>query len=513
MAFGMPRLDPFAELHPGVDPYATAALTRDAASVEDPELRSYSSGFWGLVPVGPVPTGHRLELELEAELDDGSTARAPLGAITVVALEAPAAADAPGGAGPLVAICMATHNPPLDLLERQLDSIRAQTHRRWVCLISDDGSEPERFAALQRAVAGDDRFLVSRSPGRLGFYRNFERALALAPAAADYVALSDQDDRWHPDKLSALLAAIGDARLVYSDCRVVDRDGAVVSDTYWSARSHNHADMLSLLVANSVSGAATLVRRDLLDDALPFPPGQFAHYHDHWLALVARALGEIRFVDRPLYDYVQHGHAALGHAAANQMPSLRSRLRRRDPRERVRMWRLHYFVDACRLLQCVAILRLRCGDAHHALVAPGDGAARRRGRLVALPGAPGLPRGAGAGGPRPDARRRMDAVSRVQLAAAAGCDRPPPSPAPPAAGRGAAPGSGAAARPGRTRWPRRPVRWRRRSRRWTSRRRRRPGAHQPARPDDRPGALLRRLHREVQPRPPPDAGPGCACAS
>ena len=362
MAFGMPRLDPFAELHPGVDPYATAALTRDAASVEDPELRSYSSGFWGLVPVGPVPTGHRLELELEAELDDGSTARAPLGAITVVALEAPAAADAPGGAGPLVAICMATHNPPLDLLERQLGSIRAQTHRRWVCLISDDGSEPERFAALQRAVAGDDRFLVSRSPGRLGFYRNFERALALAPAAADYVALSDQDDRWHPDKLSALLAAIGDARLVYSDCRVVDRDGAIVSDTYWSARSHNHADMLSLLVANSVSGAATLVRRDLLDDALPFPPGQFAHYHDHWLALVARALGEIRFVDRPLYDYVQHGHAALGHAAANQMPSLRSRLRRRDPRERVRMWRLHYFVDACRLLQCVAILRLRCGD-------------------------------------------------------------------------------------------------------------------------------------------------------
>ena len=28
-------------------------------------------------------------------------------------------------------------------------------------------------------------------------------------------------------------------------------------------------------------------------------------------------LGDVAYVDRPLYDYVQHGGAALGHAAAN----------------------------------------------------------------------------------------------------------------------------------------------------------------------------------------------------
>ena len=33
---------------------------------------------------------------------------------------------------------------------------------------------------------------------------------------------------------------------------------------------------------------------------------------------------------------------------------------RRDPRERIRLWRMHYYVDACRLLQFTAILRLRC---------------------------------------------------------------------------------------------------------------------------------------------------------
>ena len=103
---------------------------------------------------------------------------------------------------------MATYEPPLDLFARQIESIRAQTHRDWVCVIRDDGSSPERLRRRSREVVGDDpRFVVSRSPRRLGFYRNFERALALAPAGARYVALADQDDVWHPDKLATLRRA------------------------------------------------------------------------------------------------------------------------------------------------------------------------------------------------------------------------------------------------------------------------------------------------------------------
>jgi hypothetical protein len=122
--------------------------------------------------------------------------------------------------------------------------------------------------------------------------------------------------------------------------------------------------MAALLITNSVTGAASLFPRALLDDALPFPPAQFAHFHDHWVALCARATGAIRYVDRPLYDYVQHGEAFVGHARANRMPSLLERFAslRRDPRERLRMWRMHYFIDACRLIQFAAILEQRCGD-------------------------------------------------------------------------------------------------------------------------------------------------------
>ena len=361
LAHGMPRIDFFASVHPGIDPYETAGLTQDSASADDPQLRAYRSGFWGIAAIRTATDG--VELSLEAVLTDGRRAHAPLGRIHEAEPTMPLPVSWPSGAGDRVAICMATYNPPPALLERQLQSIRDQAHGNWVCVISDDRSSPAAFETLTEAVADDPRFVVSRAPRRLGHYRNFERALSLAPPDADYVALSDQDDAWHPDKLTSLIAALGDARLVYSDARIVTAAGELVSDTYWARRANNHSDLLSLLVANSVTGAASLFRAQLLEYALPFPPAQFAHFHDHWLALTALSLGEIAYVPRPLYDYVQHGGASLGHETATQMVGLVERLRRRrSPRERARMWRLHYFVDVCRLLQVAAVLRIRCGD-------------------------------------------------------------------------------------------------------------------------------------------------------
>lgn len=365
MAHSMPRLDLFAALHPGIDPFATAGLDDDPRSEEDPNLHSYLSGFWGVVRIGPRGD-EACEIRLRAQLRGGGSEDVHLATLPIARLPEPLTAPASLGRRddePLVAICMATYQPPMELFRNQIESIRGQSHANWVCVISDDCSSPGRFAAIEREVAGDPRFIVSRSTRRLGFYQNFERALALAPRDAAYVALADQDDRWYPDKLARLLGALGEAQLVYSDARVIDRAGHVQSDTYWPTRRNNHRDLLSVLVANSVTGAASLLRRELLDHALPFPPAQFAHFHDHWLALTALSLGDIEFVQEPLYDYVQHGGAALGHAAANRMLALRDRVAalRRDPRERVRMWRLHYYVDVGRLMQCAAILDQRCG--------------------------------------------------------------------------------------------------------------------------------------------------------
>jgi glycosyltransferase involved in cell wall biosynthesis len=333
------------------------------------DLPVYRSAFWGIVPFGPTRRARVARLELAAELDDGAELRAPLGELELVpaAPAEPAAPTIPEGDGPLVAICMATYDPPPDLLRAQLDSIRAQTHERWVCVISDDRSDPDRFADIKSAVGDDPRFAVSRSPERLGFYANFERAVTMAPAEATLLALCDQDDAWHPDKLEVLLSEIGDAELVYSDARIVDEAGTVIFDTYWSRRRPNHTNLASLLITNTITGAASLFRRELLDRALPFPTRIGAQWHDHWLALVAVAGGEVRYVDRPLYDYVQHSGAVVGHDVANpgqvgRPAGERLRMLGSDWREAIGGWCRKYFYGVCKMLLVAEVLELRCGD-------------------------------------------------------------------------------------------------------------------------------------------------------
>ena len=346
-AHGMPRGDVLEALSP------------------DPPPGSLESGFWGIVPIEGVAAGETVVVTLRVRLADGGAEELKLGHVEVESPPSPLELGPPAaGSGPFVVVAMATHEPSAALLRRQLGSLRAQTHRNWVCIVSDDCSSQRHVAAIEEAIGDDPRFVLSRSPVRLGFYANFERVLSLVPAGADFVAMADQDDRWQPDKLERLLAAIGPAQLVYSDARIVDGDGDVLAPSYWQTRRNNHEDISSVLMANSVTGAASLFPRRLLDAALPFPPGQFHHFHDHWIGLCALALGDIAFVPAPLYDYVQHRAAVLGHARANTMPTLGDRLRgwRRPLRDRVRLWRLTYFVDACRLMQFATILLLRCGD-------------------------------------------------------------------------------------------------------------------------------------------------------
>ncbi len=268
---------------------------------------------------------------------------------------------------PLVAICMAAFDPDPLLLERQIASIREQTHEAWVCLISDDGSSEERFERLRALTADEPRFTLSHGDERLGFYLNFERALKMVPQRASFVALADQDDRWYPEKLAALLAACGDAQLAYSDMRIVDESGRVISDTFWRGRRNNHTNLASLLLANTVTGAASLFRRELLDLVLPFPPQVGDAFHDHWIASVALATGGIAYVDRPLYDYVQHGSAALGHDAAMRGWDPRRLLSWRNPGQSLRRIAAHgrrsYEANVRRIALAAQTIEARTGGA------------------------------------------------------------------------------------------------------------------------------------------------------
>jgi hypothetical protein len=314
------------------------------------EPAAFRSGFWGSVPVPPRDSGE-VEVALAARLADGTEEVAPLGRIQIVAREPAPHLGRPAQPG-LVAVCMATYEPDPGLFRAQIESLRAQTDRNWTCVISDDCSSPERFAEIAEAVDGDERFAVSRSERRLGFYRNFERALRLAPAEAGLIALCDQDDRWRPEKLEVLRAALGTAQLVYCDQRLVDPDGRVLRATMWQGRRNNHTSLASMLIANTITGAAALFRREVADLALPFPDTPSLQFHDHWIGLVALAAGDVAYVDRPLYDYVQHAGAVFGEVSGGRP--------RRSPRGLLRGGRGAYFMGYLPRAVLAQTLLVRC---------------------------------------------------------------------------------------------------------------------------------------------------------
>jgi glycosyltransferase involved in cell wall biosynthesis len=300
-------------------PSATAMPRPDLAGLGPAAFRS---GFWGTVPIGAREQGARIELAVAATSASGEVIR-PVGQVEITA---PPSSTVPVRDG-LAAVCLATHEPDMELFAVQVASLREQTDRDWVCVISDDHSSPERYAEIAALVEGDDRFTVSRADDHLGFYRNFERALRMAPPEAALVALCDQDDRWEPDKLATLRRALGAATLVYCDQRLVDRAGNVLRETMWRGRRNNHTDLASLLVANTITGAAALMRREVVQRALPFPDPPGLQHHDHWLGLVALSSGDIAYVDRPLYDYVQHDGAVFGHVSSGEKVRARGPLR------------------------------------------------------------------------------------------------------------------------------------------------------------------------------------------
>jgi glycosyltransferase involved in cell wall biosynthesis len=338
------------------------------------DMPSRRSGFWGVVP---VLAGASAAVELSAVLRgrDGTQEQRRLCRIPVVDSPPPhpvdLAAEEGGGdrgepshAADLIAVCMATFDPDQELLAAQLDSLRGQTDTAWVCVISDDHSSEEHFAELLSIVGHDPRFFVSRAPDRIGFYRNFERALEMAPPQAELIALCDQDDVWHPEKLSVLRSSIGSNSLVYSDSRLVARDGRVLRGTLWQGRSNNWTNLASLLFANTVTGAAALFRKEVAELALPFPDSPGIEFHDHWVALVALASGEIAYVDTPLYDYVQHSGAILGKVArvggGPKQPRSAGRAVRQLPR--MRALRAAYFLGWIPSEVRARTLLLRCAN-------------------------------------------------------------------------------------------------------------------------------------------------------
>lgn len=164
---------------------------------------------------------------------------------------------------PTLSILLPTYNGARFLSE-QIQSICAQSFQAWELIVIDDGSTDQTVQLVNKLAGEDRRIRILPAQGNLGQKRRL--AELIAQASGSLISIADQDDRWAPDKLERLIAALGDADLSFGSSWLINEQGEQLGRTLldgyaWSLKPEFR---LAYLIRPAVSAHGMVGRRDLM---------------------------------------------------------------------------------------------------------------------------------------------------------------------------------------------------------------------------------------------------------
>lgn len=200
-------------------------------------------------------------------------------------------------------------------IDEQIDSIMVQSGVDVRVRISDDGSDDGTWKHLQRRAACDPRIeILPRREGAPGVTANFLHLFRTWNPTEDvFVAFSDQDDVWHPDKLETQIAGLRSRGVDAVSSNVTSFDSRGRRRLIVKSQPQVRWDHLFEAAGPGSTYVFTpqLHRRLLrtLDDVDTGPIG----VHDWLLYALTRAIGGRWHIDAaPTVDYRQHGANVQG---------------------------------------------------------------------------------------------------------------------------------------------------------------------------------------------------------
>jgi len=189
-------------------------------------------------------------------------------------------------------------------IEEQLDSFSRQTMLPDEVIVSDDRSRDNTVELVRNfAKLSGLNIKLIRNERNLGHIRNFSNALL--NCTGDIVFLSDQDDKWFPEKIETVTRVF----LENSACWAVIHDGMLTNSHLIPTGQTKIAQVRRGYgsAKNICTGALSAFRQDLLRYALPFPPSIAAH--DAWLHSLAMMFPGRRVVLEQNLQYIRRHDA------------------------------------------------------------------------------------------------------------------------------------------------------------------------------------------------------------
>lgn len=209
-------------------------------------------------------------------------------------------------AEPRVSVVIPAYNAERHL-EATLDSIRAQSVADIEVLVVDDCSRDGTAALVQRVAAADPRVRYLRTPTNCGGPAG-PRNQGVAEARADWVALCDADDLWHPRKLALQLACAQqrDVDFVCSQVRDFHGDAPPPRPPEEPSSQAETLTLAMMLAKNRVATSSVLARRSVLQSGGGFDSARAlvaVEDFDLWLRLLDSHGVRMARMQAPLVDY------------------------------------------------------------------------------------------------------------------------------------------------------------------------------------------------------------------
>jgi teichuronic acid biosynthesis glycosyltransferase TuaG len=198
---------------------------------------------------------------------------------------------------PKISVVVANFNGGVRLA-RAVKSVLDQTVKDLEVIVVDDFSTDDSLSGIPTHDSRVKVVTLNQNSGSPAKPRN----LGVSESRGDWIAFIDADDIWHVDKLMQQLASasLNGLGACASNANSVDSEGNVKP---YFLKHPKKLSVRTLVTRNWVITSSLLVKREILEDCMPFPEIGPAIYEDYaiWLRIASQT--DIAFLSSPLLEY------------------------------------------------------------------------------------------------------------------------------------------------------------------------------------------------------------------